>query len=474
MGNPNRHNARNWVLGFAVLALLLGGIFAGAHWAGLPRIPTDGVQVEISHASSSTYRISDKGQVLATIPVRNERGREIRPIKAVVHKDVLYILYEDDSVIELRNPESSSFEDWALHYGRPVAVDERGAPRAPSGADSIKPQRDPAPVVVTASQVITRQIGYILCVVFVPGSDSVLIAGKEGQVQLIDLPTGALVRSMVGHEETVQGLAVSRDGQFAVTASLDNSVRASKVDTGEQVRHFQDDREVGGWFTSVALSTDRKVVAAGGGDGKVSLWDFQSGQLLRRLQGGQRKTAEPASPHLWRGHRGPVTSVVFSSDGRYVVTTAKDPDAKLWETETGVNIGIFKTSHVDVYAVAFEPQGNVLATGSFFGEGNTVMLWKVHDREWGDGNYNWLGKLEGNAVGYTEMVHAMRFSPDGRFLFAASDDGTARQWDARTGREVARFEGHKGPVLSLDVDASGKVLLTGGQDGTIRVWMARD
>ena len=453
-----------------MLLLVIGGVAVGISLANRSKLPSDGVQVEISHASSTTYRVSDKGQVLATIPVRNERGREIRPIKAVVHKDVLYILYEDDSVVELRDPEPSSFEDWARHYGRPLTADDRGTPRAPSGAGSIKSQQDSPLVAVTASHVINSQIGYIACVAFVPGGNSVLIAGEEGQVQLIDLSTGALVRSMLGHEEAVWGLAVSRDGQYAVSASSDNTVRVWRVETGQQVRVLRDYKEFGGWFTSVALTADGGVVAAGGGDGRVSLWDFHSGKLLRRLQGGRAKTAEPASPHLWEGHRGPITSVVFSADDRYIATTAKDPIAKLWETDTGVNVGVFKTRHVDIYAVALAPQGNVLATASFFGGGNSVNLWEVHNREWADGNYNWLAKLKGIEIRYTDEVRALKYSPDGRFLFTASYDGTARQWDAHTGREVARFEGHKGPVLSLDVNTKGTLLATGSEDGTLRLW----
>jgi WD40 repeat protein len=77
-------------------------------------------------------------------------------------------------------------------------------------------------------------------------------------------------------------------------------------------------------------------------------------------------------------YEGTVAAVVFSPDGKTVVTGSSDKTAKLWEAETGVPRGA-PMKHDDlVYAAAFSPDGKTFITGSGgpFAEG-TARLWSV-------------------------------------------------------------------------------------------------
>jgi WD40 repeat protein len=67
-------------------------------------------------------------------------------------------------------------------------------------------------------------------------------------------------------------------------------------------------------------------------------------------------------------------------------------------------------------------------------------------------------------------VTALVFCPDGKGLLSASQDGTVRLWDTVTGKELRRFEGHRGAVFCVAVSADGKTLATGGEDKTARLW----
>jgi hypothetical protein len=71
-------------------------------------------------------------------------------------------------------------------------------------------------------------------------------------------------------------------------------------------------------------------------------------------------------------------------------------------------------------------------------------------------------------------VHALAFSPGGKGVLSASDDGITRLWDTETGRLVRRFGAHRGAVKGLALTPDGKVLATAGADGSIRVWNAAD
>ena len=64
------------------------------------------------------------------------------------------------------------------------------------------------------------------------------------------------------------------------------------------------------------------------------------------------------------------------------------------------------------------------------------------------------------------------FSPDGKRVVTASDDNTARVWDAETGREIATLEGHDGSVLTAAFSPDGKRVVTASYDNTARVWDA--
>jgi WD40 repeat protein len=75
-------------------------------------------------------------------------------------------------------------------------------------------------------------------------------------------------------------------------------------------------------------------------------------------------------------------------------------------------------------------------------------------------------------LGHSSQIRAAAFSRDGQRVLTAGDDGTARIWDAETGREILVMRGHEGQVNSVDFSPDGKLALTAGEDGTARVWDA--
>jgi TPR repeat protein len=74
--------------------------------------------------------------------------------------------------------------------------------------------------------------------------------------------------------------------------------------------------------------------------------------------------------------------------------------------------------------------------------------------------------------GHTQLVLSAEFSPDGRRVVTASDDGTARIWDVATGRELIRLDGHTAQVEGAVFSPDGRRIVTGSYDYTARVWDA--
>src|SRR5258708_7290536 len=71
-------------------------------------------------------------------------------------------------------------------------------------------------------------------------------------------------------------------------------------------------------------------------------------------------------------------------------------------------------------------------------------------------------------LAHDRPVYAVAFTPDGRTLLSAGDDGFIRLWDTKSQREVRRWQAHHGGVLALTLTADGKTIATGGRDGVVR------
>jgi WD40 repeat protein len=129
---------------------------------------------------------------------------------------------------------------------------------------------------------------------------------------------------------------------------------------------------------------------------------------------------------------------------------------KLWDVATGQERLTLDWHLHTVWAVAFAPDGETLATGS---EDKTVRLWNVA-----------TGRERAVFWGHQDLVAAAAFARDGRTLATGSHDGTVKLWDLVTGRERATLLGHTRAVKAAAFSADGRTLLTTGPDRTIKRW----
>jgi len=122
---------------------------------------------------------------------------------------------------------------------------------------------------------------------------------------------------------------------------------------------------------AMAFSPDGKILAAGGMDGTVRVWDVASGDQLHKLEGPVTARYVPSGisstdqfNKVGGRHRAEVWSVAFSPDGKHLVCGGQDKLIRVWDVSTGKELGQFRGHDGTVVGLAFSPDGKFLASTS--------------------------------------------------------------------------------------------------------------
>ena len=203
------------------------------------------------------------------------------------------------------------------------------------------------------------------------------------------------VRPVSDHTSPIISLAISRNGTRLVSGDYSGEIVLRDATDGRVIRRFHNPRPL-----SLALSADGSLIFAGMHDGALFVWDATSGNLLGTRAFGDGINSMSISPDgtalalalavrdgvvkIWepatgsfrgdlRGHHDEVTHVVWSRDGKSLLTASRDQTACLW-SNTGALLRTFRGHLGDVEAAAFSPDGQKVVTAS---DDQTVILWNV-------------------------------------------------------------------------------------------------
>ena len=240
--------------------------------------------------------------------------------------------------------------------------------------------------------------------------------------------------------QRVTGVAVTPDGQVAVSASDQKALKVWELASGRELRSLAGH---GGSVNAVAVTPDGQVAVSASNDGTLKMWDLASGRELR--------TCTSHSD----GFTHEVSAVAVTADGQRLVSGSADGKLKVWDRASGHELRSDTGHSHRISAVAVTPEGQRAVSASF---DRTLKVWDLASG----------GTLP--LTGHSDRVNAVAVTPDGELTVSASADQTLKVWDLASGRELRTIAGHTGEVTAVAVTPDGQWAISASFDHTLRVW----
>ncbi|MBD2411715.1 hypothetical protein FACHB389_24165 [Nostoc calcicola FACHB-389] len=351
----------------------------------------------------------------------------------------------------------------------------------------------------TSGKLLTdfKEYQYIDNAVISPdGQDIIILADYKAKLWDISGKFFAELNDSNQGNTVYSNAAFSPNGKIIVTSSSDVTDRVWDAYTGRLIFVL---RGNGGTSKRAGFSLDGRRIFTETADG-VRIWEIPR-KLFADFVSFDRAVFSPDSQHILiihninvhvrdiSGkllanivHQGEVTSAAFSPDGKLIVTasgdnsstTSNDNTAKVWDLN-GKLITDLKGHQEQVTSAAFSPDGKLIVTAS---RDNTAKVWDLNGKLitdlkghqtglWNTRNKKVLAYIRKSKI--FDWVNSASFSPDGRRIVTASNDGTAKLWDT-SGKLLADLKGHQKQVTSAAFSPDGQRIVTASNDGTAKVW----
>lgn len=343
---------------------------------------------------------------------------------------------------------------------------------------------------------LLKTIEHVGCVKSISfNSDGCIVAtASEERIELWDIETGLLIKTLYGHKSRVSSVLFDYNNNSIVSASDDRTIRIWREKTNALLGCIRKRKEkiVSAEFSSdgnmiisssntidiwdtknlrllksferhiehygfATFSPDGKMIAMGGLDNTIRLYDAKSGNLLRILKG-----------HKWLPR-----SVAFSSDGRLLISGSSiDQKILVWETQSGNLLKIFHVQ-CNVLLASFTKQDSQVV---FLTDGESSGGFFIDDRF----SAVFIGRGEIDTCNILKEIKlpsenptAEGFSSDGNMLALGYFDGLVKLWDTRTGELLNTINSHLSKVTFLSFNKNANLIVT-ANERTIKVWNVND
>ena len=267
----------------------------------------------------------------------------------------------------------------------------------------------------------------------VTASKYVISASWDNTLKVWDLQSGEILRTLTGHSDSVNAVAITSDSKYVISGSRDKTLKVWDLQTGEILRTLTGHSR---WVLAVAVTADSKYVISGSPDKTLKVWDLQTGEILRTLTGHSR----------W------VLAVAVTADSKYVISGSPDKTLKVWDLQTGEILRTLTGHSHSVRAVSTTPDSKYVISGS---DDNTLKVWDLQ-----------TGEILRTLTGQRSRIYGVAITPDSKYVISGSGDNTLKVWDLQTGEVIATFTGDR-QISCCAVANDGVSIVAGEASGQV-------
>jgi WD40 repeat protein len=303
--------------------------------------------------------------------------------------------------------------------------------------------------------------------VFSPDGRLLVSCGEDGKVIVWDFARRLKLATLPGHSSWVTALAFAPDGKWFATGGYDHKVIVWDAMSFTQKKVLSDNS---GYVGGLGVSPDSSLLAVVTSSGGTTIWNTITWKKLLTLPVNKEYADAWFSADARR--------LFLSGDGWWDLATKRltnqigwssnweaiSPDNKVVvaiNAEGAVtftdlishNVARIKVHQDNGRAVAFSPDGRLLATGA-----ENIVLWDAISRK----------KIV--RLTYPSIVWSLAFSPDGHYLVSTHGDGSILIWDPHEHELIANLGRHSAPVRAVAYSPDGRHIASGGEDDSVIVW----
>ncbi|VXD24711.1 hypothetical protein PL8927_830090 [Planktothrix serta PCC 8927] len=312
----------------------------------------------------------------------------------------------------------------------------------------------------------------ISCVA-ISSEHKIIVGGGWKTIRIWNLETGKLVNTINAHSHWVLSVAISSNGQYLVSSSIDKTVKLWNLKTKINLHTFTGHTS---WVNAVKITPDHQTLISGSADKTIKVWSLEKKQLV----------------HTFNGHTGWISCLAISSDSQVLISGSTDKTIKVWDL---TNKQLLRTieEHSDwIQNVAISSDDQSLVTGSRDG---TLKIWQKDPKTpaktenfnipfltdafaffFGKSNNESLFQLLVNSLkcvktitGKFQTITNFDITPNGNIQVIGTNNGSIYIQSPNQYSNQSRINGHARFISSIAVSSNSKLFVSGSRDW-IKLW----
>ena len=242
-------------------------------------------------------------------------------------------------------------------------------------------------------------------------------------VHIVESATSRILHKITGDGEDINSLALTPNDTFLITASRSLSLHVYALADMERTRTISKAHEAP--VALMAVDPTSSLLATGSADGSVKVWDLRGGYCT----------------HVFRGHGGVVSALCWhvesrragsSARGVQLITGCVDGKVRVWDLRGGAKAASKPTAVLHAHAgvvrgIGISSDGKTIVSGA---RDQTLVFWDWKEGRWTRRDIQLIH----------ERIEALKFLPGTPWFATAGSKGILRVWDVSSGSEVTRQE----------------------------------